>query len=158
MISSLQRLAFLSLQAGSYLRHLHTPAALLARLYIANVFFSAGLTKVADWDTTLFLFAEEYSVPLLPAGLAALLGTFGELLFPLLLALGIATRFSTLALSVVNIVAVISLSDIPPAALYLHVIWGLLLVQLLIYGPGQLTAGRVYRWLRKSPDQAGMQY
>ena len=157
MISSPQRLAFLSQQAGTYLQHLHTPAALLARLYIAKVFFSAGLTKLADWDTTLFLFAEEYSVPLLPAELAALLGTFGELFFPLLLALGIATRFSALALSVVNIVAVISLSDIPAAALYLHVIWGVLLAQLLIYGAGQLTAGRVYRWLRKSPGYTEMQ-
>lgn len=48
------------------------PLLLLAlRLFIASVFFKAGLTKIEDWDTTLFLFTEEYSVPLLPPALAA---------------------------------------------------------------------------------------
>ena len=63
------------------------PLLLLAlRLFIASVFFKAGLTKIEDWDTTLFLFTEEYSVPLLPPALAAFLGTAGELLLPPLLA------------------------------------------------------------------------
>lgn len=114
----------------------HSWVALLARLYIAKVFFLAGLTKVQDWDTTLFLFEEEYQVPLIPFELAAYLGTIGELVLPVLLVLGFFTRFTALGLFIVNYVAVISLVEIAPAALYLHHIWGLLLAQIIIYGAG----------------------
>ncbi|MBB6522252.1 DoxX family protein [Pseudoteredinibacter isoporae] len=121
---------------------LHPVAALLSRLYIAKVFFVAGWLKIQDWDTTLFLFEEEYQVPFLPFELAAYLGTAGELIFPVLLALGLASRFAALGLTVVNIVAVISLAEIAPAALYLHVIWGVLLAQIVIYGAGFFSADR----------------
>ncbi len=131
--------------ASTLLEKLHSLVSLSARLYIAQVFFLAGLTKIKDWDTTLFLFEEEYQVPFLSYELAAYLGTFGELVFPILLAIGLATRFSAIALSVVNIVAVISLEEIAPAALYLHVVWGILLVQVVIYGSGFLSADR---WLK----------
>lgn len=114
----------------------HSWIALLARLYIAQVFFLAGLTKVQDWDTTLFLFEEEYHVPYIPFELAAYLGTVGELVLPVLLVLGVFSRFTALGLFVVNYVAVISLVEIAPAALYLHYLWGILLAQLIVYGAG----------------------
>jgi putative oxidoreductase len=82
------------------------------------------------------LFEEEYHVPLLHFELAAYLGTFAELVFPVLLVLGLFTRFSALALFVVNVVAVISLVEIAPAAYYLHVIWGLLIAYIIIHGRG----------------------
>ena len=50
---------------------------LAIRLHVANVFFKSGLTKIDDWDKTVFLFQEEYHVPLLPPEAAAFLGTFG---------------------------------------------------------------------------------
>ncbi|MBU3071354.1 DoxX family protein [Aestuariicella sp. G3-2] len=131
-----------------YLSKLHHLVALLSRLYLAKVFFSAGWVKLRDWDTTLFLFEEEYQVPLLPYEAAAYLGTFGEILFPLLLAIGLTTRFSALALSVVNVVAVISLAEIAPAALYLHIIWGLLLAHLAIYGSGALSLDNILKRFR----------
>ena len=148
MTNVTQRVQSLIRQVDTSLPKIHSPASLLARLYLANVFFSAGLTKLRDWDSTLFLFEEEYNVPLLPYELAAYLGTFGELVFPLLLALGFLTRFSAIALSVVNLVAVISITDIPVAALYLHVIWGVLLLQLAIYGSGLFSVDAVIekRW------------
>lgn len=153
-ISTSARLVNLYQQAESWLTHLHSPAALVSRLYIAQVFFAAGLTKIADWDTTLFLFEEEYSVPFLPFELAALLGTFGELFFPVLLALGFATRFAALSLTVINIVAVVSLSDIAPAALYLHVVWGLLLAHVVIYGGGKLSIEGAYQRFVHRPAYA----
>lgn len=112
-------------------------AALLARAYIAQVFFLAGLTKVRDWDTTLLLFTEEYAVPLLSPEVAAVLGTTGELVLPVLLLVGLAGRFAALGLSVVNAVAVLSLADIAPAALQLHITWGVLLAALALYGVGR---------------------
>lgn len=111
-------------------------ADLLARLYIAKVFLLAGWSKVSDWDTTLYLFSDEYRVPLLPTNIAAVLGTGGELLFPVLLVLGFFTRLSALGLFCLNIVALASywhvLKDVP-VALDDHLAWGLMLGMLMTW-------------------------
>jgi len=125
---------------------LRPAAALAARIYIAQVFFLAGLTKIRDWDTTLLLFTDEYKVPLLPPEAAAWMGTAGELVLPVLLLLGLAGRFAALGLGVVNVVAVLSLSEIPPAALQQHITWGVLLAMLAIYGVGRWSVDCA--WLR----------
>jgi putative oxidoreductase len=122
---------------------LQSPAALLARMYVAQVFFMSGLTKLRDWDTTLALFADEYHVPLLPTPVAAAMGTAGELVLPVLLVLGLGGRFAALGLSVVNAVAVVSLADIAPAALQQHITWGVLLVGLAVFGSGTWSADRL---------------
>lgn len=119
-------------------------AQLAARLYVAQVFFASGLTKLRDWEITLALFEDEYQVPLLSPALAAVLGTAGELVLPVLLALGLAGRFAALGLFAVNAVAVISLAEIAPAALQQHVFWGSLLFALLLWGPGRWSLDR---WL-----------
>lgn len=117
--------------------HLQAPATLAARIFVGMAFFRSGLTKISDWDTTLALFADEYHVPLLPTHVAAVAGTFGELFFPVLLIMGLLGRFSALSLSVVNVVAVLSLSEIAPAALQQHHFWGALLVGIVLWGPGK---------------------
>jgi putative oxidoreductase len=114
-------------------------AALGARLYVANVFFSSGLTKLRDWDITLALFMDEYKVPLLPHDVAAVLGTGGELVLPVMLALGFGSRFAALGLSVVNVVAVLALADIAPMALQQHQFWGALLAGVAVFGPGRFA-------------------
>lgn len=129
------------------------PVALLgARLYVAAVFFRSGLTKLRDWDTTLSLFTHEYHVPWLNPEISALLGTGGELLLPVLLVLGLGGRFAAAGLTVVNLVAVVSLTDIPEPALLGHVFWGSLLIAVLLWGPGALSLDRwsvpaLRRWL-----------
>lgn len=112
-------------------------AALAARIYIAYVFFLSGLTKIRDWETTVALFTDEYKVPFLSPQVAAVMGTGGELVLPVLLVLGLGGRFAALGLSVVNIVAVISLSEIAPAALQQHITWGVLLAGLALFGCGK---------------------
>ncbi|MBK6365708.1 MAG: DoxX family protein [Polaromonas sp.] len=112
-------------------------AALLARLYVAQVFFMSGLTKIRDWEITVSLFTDEYKVPYLSPELAALLGTAGELVLPVLLVFGLMGRFAALGLFVVNAIAVISLSEIAPAALQQHITWGVLFALLAIYGCGK---------------------
>ena len=119
------------------------------RLYVAEVFFRSGLVKIRNWDGTLYLFANEYRVPLLPPELAAWLGTFGELFFPPLLALGLAARFAALSLSVVNVVAVIAFWHVlsgNQAALMSHLYWGLLLLVTLCHGPGKIALDH---WIRR---------
>ena len=128
-------------------------AALAARAYLAQVFFLSGLTKIRDWDTTLLLFTEEYQVPLLAPGAAAVMGTAGELVLPVLLLVGLSGRFAALGLSVVNVMAVLSLSEIAPAALQQHITWGVLLAALALYGVGKWSVDcawlkpRLTRWL-----------
>lgn len=117
---------------------------LAARLFVAKAFFWSGLTKVRDWETTLALFQDEYQVPLVSPQLAALAGTAGELLLPLLLVLGLAGRFGAAGLFVLNAVAVISLAEIAPAALMQHQLWGALLLLVWLWGPGRLSLDR---WL-----------
>lgn len=115
---------------------------LAIRLYMADVFFRSGLVKIRNWDGTRYLFENEYRVPLLPPELAAWLGTFGELVFPVLLALGLASRFAALSLSVVNVVAVVSFWHVlggNEAARMSHFYWGLLLLVTLCHGPGKLS-------------------
>ncbi|MGH8717913.1 MAG: DoxX family protein [Burkholderiales bacterium] len=112
---------------------------LVIRLWLAEIFFKSGLTKIASWDTTLALFDGEYQVPLLPPTLAAYLGTGVELIFPVLLALGLATRFSSLTLFVFNWIAVISYPDLSEVGFKDHLYWGLLLLVPLLNGPGKVS-------------------
>ncbi|MRI33120.1 hypothetical protein EOPP23_09005 [Endozoicomonas sp. OPT23] len=127
-------------QGASELLNYSQPLLLLAaRFYVAWVFFASGLTKIEDWETTLFLFELEYAVPLISPALAAWLGTAGELIFPVLLTFGLFGRVGALGLTAVNIVAVISLSEIAPAALTLHYLWGVLLLGVVAFGPGKLS-------------------
>ena len=117
-----------------------TPIAdLAARLWVANVFFKSGLLKIQSWDSTLSLFMYEYHVPLLDPELAAWMGTFTELFFPVLLALGLGGRVVPGVLFVFNIIAVISYPDLDPVGVEQHQVWGVLLLISLSHGAGKLS-------------------
>lgn len=126
------------------------------RVLVARDFFLSGLTKIRDWDTTLALFQDEYHVPVLPPELAAIGGTFGELFFPVLLVLGLGTRFAALGMSLVNVMAVVSywhvLKDLEPA-LAMHVTWAILLLVPLFHGPGKISLD-AWIWRRWGPAAA----
>lgn len=116
---------------------------LVARLYVAQIFFRSGLLKLADWSSTLVLFRETYHVPVLPPVLAACVGTFGEVVFPVFIVLGLAGRFSAAGLFVVNVMAVVSYQDLfgfeCPAGINSHFYWGSILLALAVFGPGRLS-------------------
>jgi putative oxidoreductase len=138
----LARLWLLVERAVTSLAWLQPAAQLAARCYVGAVFFRSGLTKLHDWDTTLALFADEYHVPLLNPTVAAFMGTGAELVLPVLLVAGLFGRFAAIGLSLLNVVAVLSLADIPEAALMGHVFWGCLLVALILWGPGRWSVDR----------------
>ncbi|HRJ54263.1 MAG TPA: DoxX family protein [Candidatus Thiothrix moscowensis] len=120
------------------------PLTLLGfRIYVAWVFFASGLTKIQSWSSTVYLFEDEYNVPLLSPEIAAYLGTAAELILPVLLALGLLTRPAALALFVFNIVAVISypyLFTIEGAGgFWQHVFWGAMLWTVFVFGPGKFS-------------------
>ncbi|MEH6447809.1 MAG: DoxX family membrane protein [Oleispira sp.] len=144
-IERAERLGQLYLALSNKVNLLQPLALLAARLYVGWVFFASGLTKLRDWESTLFLFEEEYAVPFINFEVAAWLGTAGELVLPVLLVLGLGGRFAAVGLSVVNIVAVISLEAIAPAAYTLHVLWGVLLVLVVLWGAGGVSIDRVLK-------------
>jgi putative oxidoreductase len=120
------------------------------RLWVANVFWKAGLTKIASWDSTVWLFTNEYHVPLLPPEVAAAAGTFTELFFPVLLVFGLGGRFAAFVLFVFNIVAVISYPDLNEIGLKDHTYWGILLLITLAHGPGKISVDYFFRrrWMK----------
>ena len=148
--SLLQTPLALARRAIQALELLQPLAQLAARIYVAQAFFLSGLTKLRDWDITLALFTDEYHVPSLSPAAAAALGTAAELALPVLLVLGLAGRFAAAGLSVVNVVAVLSLAEIAPAALNQHQLWGSLLIGLLLWGPGRWSLDA---WLLRRLDR-----
>lgn len=116
---------------------------LAARLYIANVFFSAGLTKIKNWDSTVSLFAYEYNVPVLPPEIAAYMATAGELSLPILLALGIFTPLAAFGLFIMA--AVIELFVYPGTTE--HYYWLIILAILATQGGGRISADALMRKL-----------
>lgn len=116
------------------------PVSILAlRLWVAWVFFRSGMLKFNSWDSTMYLFENEYDVPFLSPEIAAYLGTTAELTLPVLLAFGLAGRFGALALFLFNIMAVISYPDLNAAGLRDHQVWGLMLLVPMLHGPGKLS-------------------
>ncbi|HNR22193.1 MAG TPA: DoxX family protein [Steroidobacteraceae bacterium] len=129
---------------ASVLDRLRTPLLLACRLYVSWQFLKSGWLKLGDWDTTLWLFREEYHVPLLPPEWAAVAGTVGETLFALSLIAGFASRPAALGLFAVNVLAVISYRHVLlapgyEAALAQHVLWGFMLLVLIAFGPGRVS-------------------
>ena len=127
---------------------------LLGRFSIAAVFWKSGQTKIEGlaidlitgelqlgWprlaESALFLFENEYRLPLLPPMLAALLAALAEHVFPVLLLLGLATRLSALAL--LGMTLTIQLF-VYPDAYPTHGVWAMVLLVLIVRGAGPYSA------------------
>lgn len=114
-----------------------SPALLLiTRLWVALVFFKAGLVKIDSWSSTLYLFGYEYHVPFLPPEVAAYLGTGIELVIPVFLAFGLLTRPVAAFLFVYNIMAVVSYPVLWKTGFYDHKLWGLMILINTVWGAG----------------------
>ncbi|PLX45344.1 MAG: DoxX family protein [Hyphomicrobiales bacterium] len=123
----------------------HAFIALLARLVIALVFFKSARTKVDGFsikDSTFFLFENEYDLPLIDPTLAAYLATIAEHLFPVLLVIGLASRFSAAALLIMTLTIQIF---VYPGAYNLHGLWAVALLIILARGPGLLSADHLIK-------------
>lgn len=127
--------------------------ALLGRFSIAAIFWKSGQTKVQGFaldivsgefqfgwprlsDSVVDLFRDEYRLPLLPPELAAMMGATAEHVFPVLILLGLATRFSALAL--LGMTATIQFL-VYPDAYPTHGVWAAVLLFLVARGPGRVS-------------------
>ena len=121
--------------------------ALTARLALAQVFWSSAQTKLLSWQTTLYLFANSYKVPLLPPTFAAYMAVTMEITMPPLLLLGLATRFAALALF--GMTAVIEIF-VYPMAWPTHIQWAAMLLVLMSQGAGTLSLDAlIARWMNR---------
>jgi len=124
----------------------HDLLALVDRVAIGAIFWLSGPTKVDGWlhvtDGAVELFRTEYHLPLLPPEIAAHLAAYAEHAFPILLVLGLFTRFAALAL--LGMTAVIQVF-VYPDAWPTHLSWAGLLLYLVGRGGGRLSMDRLLR-------------
>jgi putative oxidoreductase len=143
---------------GLFERIPNTLIALVARFSIAAVFWNSGQTKVQGFvvnlvsgeftlgwprlsDSALALFQDEYKLPFIPPELAAPMAATAEHVLPLLILMGLGTRFA--ALGLLGMTLVIQLF-VYPGAYATHGTWAALLLYLMARGPGMLS---VDHWL-----------
>lgn len=121
--------------------------SLWARIFIALVFFQSARTKVDGFtikDSTFTLFEYEYALPVIDPVIAAYLATIAEHVFPVLLIIGLASRFSAVALLIMTLVIEIF---VYPEAYVLHGLWATALLIIIARGPGVLS---VDHWIKKT--------
>ncbi|MGI9383967.1 MAG: DoxX family protein [Methyloligellaceae bacterium] len=119
--------------------------AILARVILGLVFWLSAQTKIEGFAlkaSTFFLFESEYKVPLIPPDVAAYMATAAELICPLLLWAGLATRFGAIALLCMTLVIQIF---VYPNAYVTHGLWAIGLLYLIKYGPGRLSLDHLIR-------------
>ena len=121
----------------------YTFLAITLRLAVATVFWNSAMTKLANWDTAVALFVDDYKLPLLPPELVAYLAVSIELTTPVLLVVGLFTRVAAFAL--LGMTAVIEIF-VYPLAWPTHIQWAAMLLILLCRGPGRLS---IDHWLWK---------
>ena len=112
---------------------------LAARMFPAAVFWQSGATKVAGFQlkpSAIALFQNEYRLPLIDPTVAAYASAFSEHFFPILLVIGLATRFSALALLFMT--AVIEIF-VYPDAWPTHGVWATCFLVVIARGPGWLS-------------------
>ncbi|WP_369823841.1 DoxX family protein [Collimonas sp. OK242] len=125
----------------------YTFLAIPLRIAVATIFWNSAMTKLANWDTALELFREEYKLPLLPPEIAAYMAVSVELTAPVLLVLGLATR--PVALILLGMTMVIEIF-VYPLAWPTHIQWAAMLLVLLCRGAGNWSFDHFLskRWIR----------
>jgi putative oxidoreductase len=115
---------------------------LLARIPVAAVFWNSGRTKVDGWnifqinESARLLFENEFQLPVLNPVVAAHLAAIAEHVFPVLLVLGLATRFSALSLLIMTVVIQVF---VYPEAWPTHGTWAACFLLLIARGAGAVS-------------------
>lgn len=138
---------------STFARIPYSLVALLGRFSVAAVFWKSGQTKIEGFaldlvsgkfelgmptlkGSAVYLFQEEYKLPLIPPEFGAYMATIAEHVFPILLLIGLATRVSALALLVMTLVIQLF---VYPAAYVTHGLWATILLLLMAQGPGKIS-------------------
>ncbi len=121
-------------------------ALLGARVAVGLVFWRSGNTKVDQdfmlTDSTFYLFEYEYALPLIPPQIAAYMAAYAELTLPLLLWIGLGSRFASAGLLIMTLTIQFF---VYPQSWPEHMLWAGLLAVILAKGPGQASADYLIR-------------
>ena len=116
------------------------------RIALATPFWRSGINKWDGFlqlnDTAVFLFSDEFKLHLpggpysfpAPEAMAFLVAS-AEILFPILLVLGLATRLAASALLVMTLVVELTVPDGWPV----HITWAEMALGIMAWGPGRLS-------------------
>jgi putative oxidoreductase len=107
---------------------------LFIRIWMAQIFWYSGLTKISNWPATIYLFQYEYKVPELPVEFAAISATTIELVCPVLITIGFMTRLSAIPMLIMAIVIETTFLKLTE-----QIYWMILLGMIIIQGPGKLS-------------------
>lgn len=135
-------------RANHLVQTLATPSLvqLVLRLALAVPFWRSGVLKWGGFlklnDTAVTLFSDEFMLHL-PGGpyhfpaptVMAFLSGSGEIMFPILLVLGLGTRFAALGLLFMTVVVELTVPDGWP----IHLTWAAMALALMAYGPGNIS-------------------
>jgi putative oxidoreductase len=129
-------------------------AQLMLRLALAVPFWKSGILKWNGFlqlnDTAIYLFTDEFKLHLpggpydfpAPAVMAFLSGS-GEIVFPVLLVLGFATRFAAAGLLLMTCIVELTVPDGWP----IHITWAAMALAIMAWGPGRLSIDHALRRL-----------
>lgn len=146
--SGLPSLGLLVDKANHLVQTLATPSLvqLVLRVALAVPFWRSGILKWGGFlrlnDTAVTLFSDEFMLHL-PGGpyhfpaptVMAFLSGSGEIMFPILLVLGIGTRFAALGLLFMTAIVELTVPDGWPV----HLTWAAMALGIMAYGPGRIS-------------------
>src|SRR3984885_2606893 len=130
------------------------------RVALAVPFWRSGILKWDGFlklnDTAVTLFTDQFMLHLpggtyhypVPAVMAFLSGC-GEILFPVLLVMGFATRFAALGLLVMTAIVELTVPDGWP----IHITWAAMALGLMAYGPGGAPLDHMLGKFIATPDR-----
>jgi putative oxidoreductase len=134
---------------------------LIMRFALAVPFWRSGILKWDGFlqlsDTAVTLFTDEFMLHL-PGGpypfpaptLMAFLSGSGEIIFPILLVLGLATRFAALGLLCMTVIVELTVPDGWPV----HITWAAMALGIMAWGPGRFSIDHLLRHLLQLPKVA----
>ncbi|HEX2890643.1 MAG TPA: DoxX family protein [Vineibacter terrae] len=142
------RLAFLIDKASGAIRTIAQPSLvqLVVRLALAVPFWRSGILKWDGFlqlsDTAVTLFTDEFMLHL-PGGpypfpapqVFAFLSGSAEIILPILLVLGLASRFAALGLLLMTAVVQLTVPDGWP----IHLTWAAMALAIMAWGPGRFS-------------------
>jgi putative oxidoreductase len=112
---------------------------LFTRIAVGHIFWASGQTKVEGWslsDSAVELFRSEYRLPLIPPEIAATMAATMEHVLPLMLLIGLGTRFAALGLFAMTLVIQLF---VYPEAWWVHAMWLAALAWIIAKGGGALS-------------------
>jgi putative oxidoreductase len=124
------------------------------RVALAVPFWRSGVLKWSGFlklsDTAVTLFTDEFMLHLpggpyhypAPAVMAFLSGC-GEITFPILLVVGLATRFAALGLLLMTLIVELTI----PTGWPMHITWAAMALGIMAWGPGRFS---IDFWLQKA--------